>query len=105
VSGQAGIMAGEGLDLTNAGRITGEAFGLLAGADGTVINNLAGGKITADTIGVGLSNEGEAILKNAGLIQAQVAISDGAADTTVINRGRIDGNVNLGAGDDVFNTR
>lgn len=105
LSGQVGLGAGEGLDLTNSGRITGDTYGVLAEADGTVIENLKGGKITADTTGIGLSGEGTAILHNSGLIKAGVAISDGAADTTIVNKGTIDGNVFLGAGDDVFNTR
>ncbi|MDB5550422.1 MAG: hemolysin-type calcium-binding repeat family protein [Rhizobium sp.] len=105
LSGQVGLGAGEGLDLTNSGRITGDTYGVLADADGAVIENLKGGKITADTTGVNLSGEGTAVIHNSGLIKAGVAISDGAADTTVINKGTIDGNVFLGAGDDVFNTR
>lgn len=104
-SGQVGLGAGEGLDLTNSGRITGDTYGVFADADGTVIDNLKGGKITADTTGVGLFGEGTAVIHNAGLIKAGVAISDGAADTTIVNKGTIDGNVFLGAGDDVFNTR
>lgn len=105
LSGQVGLGAGEGLDLTNSGRITGDTYGVLADADGTVIDNLKGAKITADTTGIGLIGEGTAVVHNSGLIKAGVAISDGAADTTVINKGTIDGNVFLGAGDDVFNTR
>lgn len=105
LSGQAGMIAGDGLDLTNSGRIDGGNFGVMAHADGAVIRNLKGGEILSDSVGVSLSNPGTAVIKNAGLIEAQVAISDGLGDTTVINRGKIDGNVNLGAGDDVFNTR
>jgi hypothetical protein len=105
LSGQVGLGAGEGLDLTNSGRITGDTYGVLADADGSVIDNIKGGKITADTTGIGLSGEGTAVIHNSGLIKAGVAISDGAADTTVVNKGTIDGNVFLGAGNDVFNTR
>ncbi|CAN7437795.1 calcium-binding protein [Rhizobium sp. LjRoot254] len=105
LSGQVGLMADDGLDLANSGRITGDVFGILTNADGAVIDNLKGGKITADTTAVHLSGDGTALLHNSGLIKGQTAINDGAADTTVINKGTIDGNVNLGAGDDVFNTR
>jgi Ca2+-binding RTX toxin-like protein len=105
LSGQVGLMAGEGLDLTNSGRITGDAFGIIANSEGTVIRNLKGGEITSDTVAISISGEDTAVIRNSGLIQAQVAINDGAADTTVINKGKIDGNVNLGAGDDIFNTR
>ncbi|MDB5550419.1 MAG: hemolysin-type calcium-binding repeat family protein, partial [Rhizobium sp.] len=102
---QAGLSAAEGLQLTNSGIISGDSFAVLAGADGSVIRNLKGGQIIGETTGVSLVNDGAALINNAGLVKGQTAISDGGSDTTVINKGKIDGNVSLGAGDDIFNTR
>lgn len=105
LSGQVGLMAGEGLDLTNSGRITGDAFGVLAEAEAAVIRNVKGGEITSDSVGVILTGDGTAIINNAGLIKAAVAVSDAEADTKLINSGKIVGDINLGGGDDIFNTR
>jgi Ca2+-binding RTX toxin-like protein len=101
---QVAIGAGEGLNLRNTGEIAADTYGILADAAGTVIRNGEGGSIVAG-IGIGLTNEGTSVIKNSGMIMAVTAINDGAGETTVINKGLIAGNVFLGAGDDVFNTR
>jgi len=102
---QAGLSAAEGLHFTNSGIIGGDSFAVLADADGSVIRNLEGGRIIGETTGISLVNDGTALIVNAGLIKGQTAISDGGSDTTVINKGKIDGNVSLGDGDDIFNNR
>lgn len=104
-SQQVGIGAGEGLGLRNSGEINGDVFGVMVDADGTVIRNLEGGAIRADTTAINLTGEGTSVIKNAGLITGLNAINDGAGETTIVNKGMISGNVMLGAGDDVFNTR
>ena len=100
-----GLYAGEGLHLTNSGIVTADTFGLLAVADGSVIRNLQGGRITGETNGIGLTGDGTALIINAGLIRGQTAITNGGGNATVINKGKLDGNVNLGAGNDIFDTR
>ncbi|MBX9455512.1 MAG: hypothetical protein KL863_05490 [Rhizobium sp.] len=103
-SAQVAIGAGEGFNFRNSGEVNGEVYGILADAEGAVVRNLDGGVIGAST-GIAFTGEGASVIKNAGYIMGVTAISDGAGETTIINKGLITGNVNLGAGDDVFNTR
>jgi len=105
VSGQVGVAGDDGLDLFNSNSINGEVYGVLANADGTVIRNVAGAQIISEGAAIGLSGEGTAIIRNAGLLKGQQVVSDGDGDTTIINTGKMLGNAQLGAGDDVFNTR
>lgn len=104
-SSQVGIGANEGLSLRNSGEIRGDLFGVMADAEGTVIRNLQGGSIIADTSAISLSGEGTSVIKNSGAIMGVTAISDGAGETTIVNKGLITGSISLGAGDDIFNTR
>lgn len=103
-SSQVAIGAGEGLNFRNGGEVNGANYGILAEAEGAVIRNLDGGTIGGETA-IHLMNDGTSMIKNAGHIMGVTAIVDGAGETTVINKGLMTGNVMLGAGDDVFNTR
>jgi Ca2+-binding RTX toxin-like protein len=105
LSAQVGISSGEGLQLTNSGKVEGDVYGVLADSAGTVINNLQDGRITSAGTAIHLMDGGDALIKNAGLIKGVNAINDGDGDSEIINKGTIEGNVNLGEGDDVFNTR
>jgi len=105
LSAQVAIGGDEGLDLRNTGTVDGDVFGILANAEGTVIRNLDGGRIMSDGAAISLSGEGASVIKNAGLIMGATAINEGAGETTIVNKGVIAGNVMLGAGDDIFNTR
>jgi len=105
LSAQVGIGGGEGLQLTNSGKVEGDVYGVLADSAGTAINNLQDGKIMSAGTAVYLMDGGDALIKNAGLIKGTNAIIDGDGDAEIINKGTIDGNVNLGEGNDLFNTR
>jgi len=105
LSDQVGIGGGEGLQLTNSGKVEGDVYGVLADSAGAAINNLQDGKIMSAGTAVYLMDGGDALIKNTGLIQGQFAIIDGDGDAEIINKGTISGNVNLGEGDDLFNTR
>lgn len=105
LSSQVGISAGDGLDLTNSGKIDAGVTGVMAYADGAVIKNLDGGQIIGSTSAISLIGDGDALIKNAGLIMGQTAIYDNGGDAMIINKGIISGNVNLGDGDDTFNTK
>lgn len=103
-SAQVAIGAGEGLNFRNGGEVNGDVYGILADAQGAVIRNLEGGTIGGDS-GIFLTGEGTSVIRNAGYIMGVTAITDGAGETTIVNKGLITGSISLGAGDDVFNTR
>jgi Ca2+-binding RTX toxin-like protein len=105
LSDQVGINGDEGLQLTNSGKVEGDVYGVLTESAGTVINNLQDGRIISGGAAIHLTDGGDALVKNAGLIQGVTAINDGNGDAEIINKGTISGNVNLGEGNDVFNTR
>ena len=105
LSAQVALAGDDGLDLRNSGLIDGNVTGIMTHADGTVIRNLAGGEIQSEGTAISLLGDGNAVIRNKGLIDGVTAIYDNEAATTVINTGEIKGWVNLGAGDDVFNTR
>jgi hypothetical protein len=94
-----------GTTLHNSGTISGDT-GVTISANGSLVNE-AGGKIIADTLGIGVG-EGFLNLINHGTIKSQqVAIHD---DTTtvkqhIVNDGRIIGSLVLLGGDDVVDTR
>jgi Ca2+-binding RTX toxin-like protein len=121
---------GSGSSITNAGRIISSDLGI--GAEGGNIKLSNSGTIDAATIGVfadalhgafvnsktGIISGGEQGVKiygdqgvnqrivNAGHIDGGLAaIEADAANDTIINTGKITGDVNLGPGDDVFDTR
>jgi hypothetical protein len=126
--GAAGVvMAGDGLHLTNSGRITSDggafgsatigvlrAAGVVVSGDDALVENASKGVIESLDVASaavemnvlerdGLSNaDASSTLKNFGLIEGAVAVLSGDGQETVINHGRIVGDVNLGAGDDEF---
>ena len=127
--GAAGVvMIGDGHHLTNSGRITtdGGAFvgepvgglraaGVVVSGDGALVENTRTGVIesmNADSAAVELNvleraglpaADMSSTLENFGLIEgAAVAVLGGAGQETVINHGRIVGDVVLGDGADTF---
>ena len=127
--GSAGVvMVGDGHHLINSGRITSDggavdsdavgvfrAAGVVVVGDQGLVENARLGAIRSNdgaSAGVDLNvveRDGlpaadmSAQLENAGLVSApDVAVLGGAGQETVINRGRIIGDVSLGGGDDTF---
>jgi hypothetical protein len=126
--GAAGVvMIGDGHHLTNSGRITTDggtflgppvelrAAGVLVSGDDALVENTKKGVIESLDAGsaavelnvlvrAGLSNaDTSSILENFGRIEGVGdAVLGGAGEETVINHGRIVGDVDLGAGHDTF---
>jgi hypothetical protein len=127
--GSAGVaMIGDGHHLTNSGRITTNggavddelvgpfrAAGVVVSGNGDLVENTHSGVIRskdAASAGVELNvveREGfpaadsSSQLQNSGLISAHdIAVLGGAGQETVVNNGRIIGDVSLGEGDDTF---
>jgi hypothetical protein len=127
--GAAGMfVVGDGHHITNSGRISTDggvfdngplglvsAAGVIVSGDEALVENTRSGTIRSDDaasaavelnvqafVGVpaaGLSAE----LENAGLIRgAGIAVLGGAGEETVVNHGRIVGDVDLGDGDDTY---
>lgn len=119
------VMVGNGHDLVNSGEVTANggiatsdllgpvrASGVLAAGDNVSIENERTGTITSKHAGsaaIELNHDGAAnallssLVNNWGLIKGvDVAISGGDGQETVINHGRIVGDVVLGDGADTF---
>jgi len=112
----AGFASTGGTALTNAGQIQGKHFGLLYGdtADAVTITNAATGTIdtTYDPAGYGIAisitGSGKHTITNSGTITGQqnsilIAAASLSADTVTNNAGgRLDGDVDLGHGNDTI---
>ena len=115
--------------ISNAGDIAGDAYGVLldvpselvnrgeisgrnavAAASGSEIHNLKGGLIDGEDHGIYIVDDEPTLIENHGTIRADdtaVVISDGEASTgsTLINTGKIVGDVLFGAGSDWIDSR
>jgi len=95
--------------LTNDGRITADDIGIdLINCDNSVIDNAAGGKIKSGGTGVSFSTDTDVAVTftNEGSVKsAFAAVSGSNGDDKVINHGTLIGDVYLGDGDNVFDTR
>lgn len=76
----------------------------VAGKSTTVVNS-KGAEIHAAEKGVSFVSGGDGELTNRGTIKADVAVSDGNGSVTVINRGEMIGDIDLGAGNDTLDLR
>jgi Ca2+-binding RTX toxin-like protein len=102
ITGQYGIIS-DGHEVVNSGLIDVNIVGVSMEAGGTVLRNLKGGVIDATSIGVDVKGSGTARIVNSGEIIG--GLVDDGAKLTLINRNRLEGNFDLGAGDDVFDGR
>ncbi len=115
VGGDLGIFAGEGilnsggLSINNSGQIIGvedsaiQSSGFSAG-EGTKIHNSGVISVVGSSGNFAISMAlGEDFLQNSGLIGSHV--STGGGRDEVFNTGQINGDVDLGAGDDLFDGR
>jgi serralysin len=101
--GDYGITATNIDGIVNSGEVHVDIVGINMQAGGSVLRNLAGGVIDAGSIGVQISGAGSARVVNDGEIIG--GLVDIAADLTIINRNRLEGDFDLGAGNDVFDSR
>jgi hypothetical protein len=88
--------------VNNSGKIIGGDYGVRAEGDNSVVENLKGGLIKAETA-VGFLDSEEATLTNAGKIVGD--ISGGTGETSITNKGMIVGDISLGDGVDRIDTR
>jgi Ca2+-binding RTX toxin-like protein len=94
-----------GLFIDNSGKLIGTLDnGVRADGDDAKIINRADGLIKGPTA-VEFHGEGDRLTNFGKIIGTNMAIVDGEGSTVVINRGLIKGNVDLGTGDDRFDTR
>ena len=98
-----GIEGDHAFTLANSGTIY--APTAVYALEGGVIRNAKGAELWGGNVGVDLV-AGDGKLVNHGFITGYTgAIADGAGNSTIVNRGRIEGDVTLGDGMDVFDTR
>nr|WP_299497924.1 hypothetical protein [uncultured Rhizobium sp.] len=93
-----------GLQIANSGTID-AGWGISVAATGTAIINAKGAEIRGTAVGVELFNEGEARLVNHGTIRGGDAAIRSEDTLSLYNRGRIIGDIELGEGRDIIDTR
>lgn len=99
----------DGLKIDNNGEMSGDNVSIRAHSDDARILNREDGLIKAEGdagTGIALFEADGVVIRNLGRLVGETAISaisDG--ETTVVNRGVIKGDVDLGGGDDRFDTR
>ncbi|UVC07227.1 hypothetical protein IHQ71_18645 [Rhizobium sp. TH2] len=103
--GDAVYSPGDSVTVLNYGRIQGQDSGVAVLATDALVVNADNSKISGGDFGIELTDDGNGTISNRGLIKGDTAISDMGGDVTVYNRGVIDGFVQLGAGQDTFDTR
>lgn len=97
-----GIIAGAGGRINNSGEITG-MYGVGLGGKSTFVN-LEDGFVFGGGMGVGSMDNANHTIINKGFLGGVTAIMDADGDSRTINTGTIEGNVALGAGNDLFDT-
>lgn len=88
--------------VSNSGKIIGQGYGVRAEGDNSILSNVSGGMIKAETAVAFFDGE-NGILTNAGKIIGD--ISGGTGNTAIVNKGTITGDISLGAGEDRIDTR
>ena len=104
-----GIAAsGGGNTISNGGHVVAAFDGIIAGGPGTLIAN-SGSVVTSSTLAtdaavkiLSLAGETNRLVNNGELAGQVNAVLGGAGDETVVNRGTMDGSVDLGKGADLF---
>lgn len=107
IRGQYGIEHdGSGSQIYNYGKIDATDHGIYSDASGTHIENLKGAEISGDLNAIFLNDTGTAEIVNRGILRSDgAAIESGASILTVTNSGKIVGDVLLGFGADIFDSR
>ncbi|MGV3553141.1 hypothetical protein [Rhizobium sp.] len=96
---------GSGSQISNYGKIDATNYGITEDAGGTKIENGKGGEIIGDVAAIYLMDSGTAEIINRGILRGETAIETGGDVQTVRNMGKIFGDVLLGSGADVFDSR
>ena len=97
---------GSGSQIYNYGDIDGGDYGISSDASGTFIENAKGSEISADVSAIVLIDSGMAEIVNHGILRSDdAAIESSASELTVKNTGKIFGDVLLGSGADMFDSR
>ena len=107
ISGDYGILhEGAGSQIYNYGRVSAGDTGIVTDANGSYLLNARGAVIRGDDIAVQIRDTGDMELRNRGTIRSDnFAIEDENGALSVRNTGRIIGDVALGGGDDILDTR
>ena len=107
INSQYAIHSNGNLGLVNNGELTGEFNGVLAAANGASITNGKNGVITGNqAAAIYITDTGNYQIVNNGVLKGHGAsLLDAAGDGTIVNHGTMNGDVSLGAGDDIFDTR
>jgi Ca2+-binding RTX toxin-like protein len=105
ISGETGIHSVNGDRIVNSGKIDGTVDGILA--EGTVgaITNRKGGEIIGDDTGISIDSDAARIVNFGKITGGTYSLTDYDGETTVINRGTMEGHILLAGGNDVFDTR
>lgn len=107
IRGEYGILQeGSASQIYNYGKIDASQYGIASDAGGTYVENGKDGEIIGDIEAIFLNDSGAAKIVNHGILRGGAAAIESAGDTqTVKNTGQIFGNVLLGGGADVFDSR
>jgi hypothetical protein len=107
ISGKIGIHDIGGARIVNSGKIDGTVDGILAETSEFTIINGKGGEISGGEAGIRLDTDEARVVNHGKIIdgQATYSLKDGDGTLTLINRGTIEGQVHMGGGNDVFDTR
>lgn len=101
------FISAPGGQVRNFGRFESEGNGLNVDAGGTHIENAKDAEISGNYCGISISGAGSSELVNRGVVRSDggPAIHAGSGDATILNTGNIIGDVSLGEGNDVVDTR
>ena len=107
ISGDYGIShEGEGSQIYNYGKVTAGNIGIVTDASGSYLLNAKGALIRGDDVGVRIRDMGDMELLNRGTIRSDnFAIESENNALSIRNTGKIIGDVALGGGDDLLDTR
>jgi Ca2+-binding RTX toxin-like protein len=97
---------GSGSQIYNYGEIDGGDYGISSDASGTLIENAKGAEISGDLNAILLNSNGTANIVNHGILRSDgAAIESAMAELIIKNTGKIVGDILLGEGEDILDTR
>lgn len=97
---------GSGSQIYNYGKVDATDYGISSDASGTYVENAKGAEISGDTGAIFLNDMGTAKIVNHGILRSDgAAIESSMAELTIKNTGKIVGDILLGNGEDIFDSR